>query len=114
MTTTQRKALPGAVNKLDAIQTGTGLYDTILAAYKSVTASYRPGVPNQVLVFTDGRNEDDPGSITATQLAGQLQAKPSTAWSSAPPPLTKRGPFSSTSQPVASSAADLSSAILSC
>ena len=74
MTTTQRKALPGAVNKLDAIQTGTGLYDTILAAYKSVTASYRPGVPNQVLVFTDGRNEDDPGSITATQLAGQLQA----------------------------------------
>ena len=37
---------------------GTGLYDSILAAYKSVQAGYDPTYSNSVIVMTDGRNED--------------------------------------------------------
>jgi hypothetical protein len=68
-----RKALTDAVNKVTARETGTGLYDTVLAAYTSARDAYRPGVPNQVLVFTDGRNESDKTTITATQLADGLK-----------------------------------------
>jgi hypothetical protein len=68
-----RKALTGAVNKLAAQNTGTGLYDTILAAYTSAKNAYRPGVPNQVLVFTDGKNEADKNSMSATQLGDELK-----------------------------------------
>ncbi len=71
---TQRAALGSAVRKLAAQTTGTGLYDTILAAYAAATASYREGIGNQVVVFTDGRNEDDPGSIAAAELASRLKA----------------------------------------
>jgi hypothetical protein len=70
----RRQALAQAVARLAARDTGTGLYDTILAAYRAAQSTYRSGVSNQVLVFTDGRNEDDPGSITPAQLAAQLKA----------------------------------------
>ena len=69
-----RAALLAAVGRLQPRTTGTGLYDTTLAAYRSAVASYRPGMPNQVFIFTDGRNEDDPDSITAAQLTAGLQA----------------------------------------
>ena len=69
----QRQALNGAIGKLAARKTGTGLYDTILAAYKSARDAYRPGVPNQVVIFTDGRNESDPGSLTAAGLSAGLR-----------------------------------------
>ncbi|HEY6747355.1 MAG TPA: substrate-binding domain-containing protein [Mycobacteriales bacterium] len=52
-------------------RTATGLYDSILAAYKSATAAYRPDAVNTVVVITDGANED-PGSITLDQLLAQL------------------------------------------
>jgi hypothetical protein len=68
-----RKALAGAVNKLAAQDTGTGLYDTILAAYTSARNAYRAGVPNQVLIFTDGKNEADKNSLSAAQLASDLK-----------------------------------------
>jgi hypothetical protein len=74
LTDGQRAGLAGAVGRLKAEQTGTGLYDTILAAYKSATASWRPGEANQVVVFTDGRNEDDPVSISLAQLTRELKA----------------------------------------
>lgn len=70
----QRAALSGAVSRLQPRTTGTGLYDTTLAAYRAAVAAYRPGEPNQVLIFTDGRNEDDPVSISARQLAAGLEA----------------------------------------
>jgi hypothetical protein len=73
LTDGHRKALTGAVNKLAARKTGTGLYDTVLAAYTSARNAYRPGVPNQVLVFTDGRNESDETTISAGQLAAELK-----------------------------------------
>lgn len=68
-----RRALGGAINKLEAQETGTGLYDTILAAYTSARDAYRPGVPNQVLIFTDGRNESDAKTVSPAQLAGALK-----------------------------------------
>lgn len=69
----QRAGLTGAVGRLVGQRTGTGLYDTILAAYKAATASYREDVGNQVVIFTDGRNEDDADSITPDQLAKALK-----------------------------------------
>lgn len=74
LTSAQRGVVSRAVGRLRSEKTGTGLYDTILAAYRSATASYLPGMPNQVVVFTDGRNEDDPDSITAAQLKARLAA----------------------------------------
>jgi Bacterial extracellular solute-binding protein/von Willebrand factor type A domain len=74
LTSAHRAALAAAVAGLAARRTGTGLYDTILAAYAAAVRGYRPGVPNQVLVFTDGRNEDDPNSITAAELSARLAA----------------------------------------
>ncbi|GAA1593708.1 hypothetical protein GCM10009789_54720 [Kribbella sancticallisti] len=70
----QRRALARALATLSARRTGTGLHDTILAAYTSARDSFRPGVPNQVMVFTDGLNQDDPGGLTAAQLAVRLRA----------------------------------------
>lgn len=74
LTEGQRAGLSGAVGKLTAEQTGTGLYDTILAAYKSATGSWVSGVANEVVVFTDGRNEDDAVSIDLGQLTAGLKA----------------------------------------
>jgi Ca-activated chloride channel family protein len=54
-------------------RTATGLYDSILAAYRSATAAYRADAMNTVVVITDGKNED-PGSITLDQLLGQLRS----------------------------------------
>ncbi|HSI94071.1 MAG TPA: VWA domain-containing protein [Jiangellaceae bacterium] len=71
---THRQALGDAAESLVAISTGTGLYDTTLAAYRNGLDGYRDGVPNYVIVFTDGRNEDRPGSITVQQLADELSA----------------------------------------
>lgn len=72
LTDGHRRALRTSVGRLTAQETGTGLYDTILAAYRSARDSYRSGVPNQVLVFTDGKNESDEKSLTAPQLAAAL------------------------------------------
>ncbi len=49
---------------------GTGLYDSVLAAYQSATAAYQPGYVNAVVVLTDGKNEDD----TSVGLPGLLRA----------------------------------------
>jgi hypothetical protein len=70
----QRQRLGDAAAALTARDTGTGLYDTILAAYVAAREGYRDGVANQVVVFTDGHNQDDPGSISAEQLSEQLIA----------------------------------------
>jgi hypothetical protein len=51
---------------------GTGLYNTVLAAYKNVQASWDPGRVNSVLIMTDGKNEDAPG-LTLAGLVDQLK-----------------------------------------
>ena len=74
VSTVRGRKLRDAVSRLKPLATGTGLYDTILAAFRQATATYRTGEPNRVMIFTDGRNEDDPGSITAGQLRARLSA----------------------------------------
>jgi Ca-activated chloride channel family protein len=54
--------------------TDTGLYDTALAAFDAMTAAYTPNRVNQVVLMTDGKN-DDPGSITLDQLVADLERK---------------------------------------
>jgi Bacterial extracellular solute-binding protein/von Willebrand factor type A domain len=68
----QRARLNAAARKLKAQQTGTGLYDTILAAYRAQLANFSSDMPTEVMVFTDGRNEDDPGSISLAALRKAL------------------------------------------
>jgi Ca-activated chloride channel homolog len=68
----QRDHLNAAAGKLKALQTGTGLYDTILAAYRSQLSKLSSGMPTEVMVFTDGRNEDDPNSISLATLRKAL------------------------------------------
>lgn len=50
---------------------GTGLYDTTLAAFKTVYDSYDPTYSNSVIIMTDGRNEDR-DSITLAKLVSEL------------------------------------------
>jgi Mg-chelatase subunit ChlD len=51
----------------------TGLYDTVLGAYRAAQAGYEPGRVNSVVLLTDGFNED-PMSITLGDLVAQLTA----------------------------------------
>lgn len=71
---TQRAAIRTASTTLAAVRTGTGLYDTILAAYRYQQAHYVAGEPNEILVFTDGVNQDDRVSIDLAQLQAGLAA----------------------------------------
>lgn len=69
---THRDALGAAVYSLDSIvKGGTGLYDTVFAAYKTVLDGYDPNAVNAVIILTDGENED-PVSITRQQLLDGL------------------------------------------
>lgn len=67
-----RQAVDGAVAALTPTDTGTGLHDTILAAYKSAQAAYRAGTPSHAVVFTDGRNEADNPTLSLDQLRAAL------------------------------------------
>lgn len=74
LTASHREAWSRALDGLAARRTGTGLYDTLAAAYESARDNYQPDVPNQVLLFTDGRNEDKKESTTLQQLSQRLAA----------------------------------------
>lgn len=50
----------------------TGLFDTLLAAYKTVQEDWEPGKVNSIVLFTDGKNDDDNG-ISQKQLIDQLK-----------------------------------------
>ena len=69
-----RSAVSRAVGRLAPTATGTGLHDTILAAYEAARDSARPGVPSHVVVFTDGHNEADHPTITRAELTQRLTA----------------------------------------
>lgn len=53
---------------------GTGLYDTVLDAVRTMRASYDPARVNVVLILTDGVN-DDQGSISLDSLISTLTAE---------------------------------------
>jgi Ca-activated chloride channel family protein len=62
------------ITAIHAMQPGgrTGLYDTALAAFRALSEAYTPGRPNQVVLLTDGMN-DDPGSISLDELIATLE-----------------------------------------
>ena len=69
-----RAAVSRAVGQLVPQDTGTGLHDTILAAYEAARDAARPDVPSHVVVFTDGRNEADQPTLSLEELGQRLAA----------------------------------------
>ena len=69
LTPKHRSSLKKELNDLRVRDTGTGLYDTVLGAYRFAVTKARPGVNFQVMVFTDGLNQDD----RRTHSVGQLR-----------------------------------------
>jgi hypothetical protein len=69
---TRRQLITSGLAKVKPIPTGnTGLYATILAAFKHLKATYKPDMINSMLLLTDGKN-DDPGGITKQQVLAAL------------------------------------------
>ncbi|TDC27921.1 VWA domain-containing protein [Micromonospora sp. 15K316] len=64
-----RGRLESALSTIRPSDGDTGLYDTILAAYKTVQGDWQPGRVNSVVLFTDGKNEDESGISQAKLLA---------------------------------------------
>jgi hypothetical protein len=50
----------------------TGLYDSVLAAFRKMKQSYKPEMINSLLLLTDGKN-DDPHGITLHELLATLK-----------------------------------------
>ncbi len=68
-----RTQVAASINEIVPKQGGaTGLYDTALAAYKNVQDTWEAGRVNSVILFTDGKNEDDNG-IQLSQLIDELK-----------------------------------------
>ncbi|GIH12501.1 hypothetical protein Raf01_06730 [Rugosimonospora africana] len=68
----QRAALAAGLNGIRPTNGDTGLYDTVLAAYKQVQANWDPAKVNSIVLMTDGQN-DNPGGLTLDQLIQQLK-----------------------------------------
>jgi Ca-activated chloride channel family protein len=67
----RRQAMVSAIQHLQA-NGGTGLYDTIYAAYQRMQQAWQPNAQNFLFVITDGKNEDRAG-LTLPQLTAQLK-----------------------------------------
>ncbi|WP_369046180.1 substrate-binding domain-containing protein [Sinomonas sp. P10A9] len=68
----QRQRLGADIQSLGSlVGGGTGLYDTALAAFRTVKAGYDPRAVNSVILFTDGANEK-PNSISLDELLATL------------------------------------------
>ncbi len=76
LSASQRKDLVNSLRGTRAkIGGGTGLYDTAIAAVRTVRDSYDPTAVNTVMLFTDGQgNQDDPGSLSLDQAVRALEA----------------------------------------
>jgi hypothetical protein len=69
----QRQAILGALGTVQPkIGGSTGLYDTLLAAYKAVQNGWDPSRVNSIVLFTDGVNEDAQG-LNLDQLTAELK-----------------------------------------
>jgi Ca-activated chloride channel homolog len=70
----QRAQLNAGLAGIQPKRTGnTGLYETIIAAYKTVQQGWDPGRVNSVLIMTDGQQDNPPNGMTLDQLVGELQ-----------------------------------------
>ncbi|TFI41977.1 VWA domain-containing protein [Rhodococcus sp. 1R11] len=73
--TTQREVLLQQTRTLPSlVGGGTGLYDTTLAAFRTVQQGYDPDAVNSVIILTDGANED-PNSISLDELLATLRTE---------------------------------------
>ncbi|MCY1144625.1 substrate-binding and VWA domain-containing protein [Actinoplanes sp. Pm04-4] len=71
--TTSRPVLQESISQIVPKEDGnTGLYDTVLDAYKEVKRTWQPGRVNSVILFTDGKNENDDG-IKLPKLLSELK-----------------------------------------
>jgi Ca-activated chloride channel family protein len=72
---TRRTQLLGSLSQIVPKRGGdTGLYDTILAGYKTVQEGWQPGRVNSMVILTDGIGNDDPdGGIELNPLLEQLK-----------------------------------------
>jgi hypothetical protein len=52
----------------------TGLYDTVLAAYKTVQNGWDPSRVNSIVLMTDGKQEDPSSKLTLDGLVAQLKS----------------------------------------
>lgn len=52
---------------------GTPLYNAVVRTYRLALDSYAPGIPNQLVILTDGDNRDTVDTITLEQMAAQLR-----------------------------------------
>jgi hypothetical protein len=69
----QRQVLAQALRRLPGMTNGgTGLYDTTLAAVRTLQDDYDARSINTVILLTDGENED-PGSLSLKELVGTLE-----------------------------------------
>lgn len=72
---TRRDALLAGARELAAVpDAGTALHSTVLAAVRAARDGYRPGREHSVVVFTDGRDEEDDG-IGLDELLATLRAE---------------------------------------
>lgn len=70
---TRRQAILSALGRVRPKPDGnTGLYDSVLAAFRSMKKTYRTGYYNSVLVLTDGKN-DDVNGISLSNLLRTLR-----------------------------------------
>ncbi|MGP4029662.1 substrate-binding domain-containing protein [Actinomadura sp. 3N407] len=71
---TRRGLVLSTLNQMRPKPTGdTGLYRTMLAAYKMMNETYKPEFGNSILLLTDGKN-DDPGGPSLQETLNQLKS----------------------------------------
>ncbi|MQY06512.1 substrate-binding domain-containing protein [Actinomadura macrotermitis] len=71
--TSRRNLVLSQLGQLQPKPTGdTGLYDSVLAAYKYMKRSYKPEFGNSILLLTDGAN-DDKGGPTLNETLARLR-----------------------------------------
>jgi hypothetical protein len=67
-----RTELQGSIGQIVPKANGqTGLYDTLLAAYKNVQSTWQAGKINSVILFTDGENQN-PDGISQGKVVSEL------------------------------------------
>jgi Ca-activated chloride channel family protein len=71
----RREVLAEALNRLQATDGDTGLYDTTLAAFRALQRSYAPQRINIVVLLTDGINDDPGGGINRAELLRRLKSE---------------------------------------
>ncbi|URM95497.1 substrate-binding and VWA domain-containing protein [Actinomadura madurae] len=70
---TRRGLVLSTLNQMKPKPNGdTGLYRTMLAAYKKMNETYKPEFGNSILLLTDGKNDDD-GGPTLEETLKQLK-----------------------------------------